>query len=219
MDHYRRVGEGMPLPIVVYDEPVSSGVAMPPALLARIVETVPTAAVIKLEDPPTPAKLTQIRRLLGDRAQIFGGLGGTFFLEELGRGAVGTMTGFAYAEILVTIYARFTSGDTPGARSVFERYLPPHPLRGSARDRARPTEGDPPPPWGAADGCGAAPGPAAGPGDADRARRHPGLGGTRRQRPGAQRPLSRVCPDVDRGPGPPYLAPRIFQTKTEPRVT
>ncbi|HKV45931.1 MAG TPA: dihydrodipicolinate synthase family protein [bacterium] len=124
VDHYRRVGGGTPLPIVVYDEPVSSGVAMPPALLARIVETVPTAGVIKLEDPPTPAKLTQIRRILGDKAEIFGGLGGMFFLEELGRGAVGTMTGFAYAEILVAIYTRFTAGDAPGARSVFERYLP-----------------------------------------------------------------------------------------------
>ena len=124
VDHYRRVGDGTPLPIVIYDEPVSSGVVMPPALLSRIVETVPTAGVIKLEDPPTPAKLTQIRRILGDRAQIFGGLGGAFFLEELGRGAAGTMTGFAYTEILVTIYTRFSAGAIKEAREVFERYLP-----------------------------------------------------------------------------------------------
>jgi 4-hydroxy-tetrahydrodipicolinate synthase len=124
VDHYRRVGEGTPLPIVVYDEPVSSGAVLPPTLLKRIVESVPTAGVIKLEEPPTPVKLTQIRRLLGDRAQIFGGLGGAFFLEELGRGAAGTMTGFAYSEILVTIYRRFTAGDRTEARAVFERYLP-----------------------------------------------------------------------------------------------
>jgi len=124
VDHYRRVGEGTPLPIVIYDEPVSSGVTMPPAMLARIVETVPTAGVIKLEDPPTPVKLTQIRRILGDRAQIFGGLGGAHFLEELGRGADGTMTGFAFSEVLVGIYRRFVAGEVKQARAIFERYLP-----------------------------------------------------------------------------------------------
>jgi len=124
VDHYRRVGEGTPLPIVIYDEPVSSGVTMPATMLARIVEAVPTAGVIKLEDPPTPFKLTQIRRLVGTRAQIFGGLGGVFFLEELGRGADGTITGFAFSEVLVGIYRQFMAGDLAQARAIFERYLP-----------------------------------------------------------------------------------------------
>lgn len=124
VEHYSRVGEATPLPIVVYDEPLSSGVVMPPPTLARIVEAVPTATVIKLEDPPTPVKLTHIRKLLGGRVQIFGGLGGAFFLEELGRGADGTMTGFAFSEILVAIYTRFKAGDLRDARAIFERYLP-----------------------------------------------------------------------------------------------
>ena len=68
--------------------------------------------------------LTQIRRVLGDRAQIFGGLGGAHFLEELGRGADGTMTGFAFSEVLVAIYRRFVAGDAKQARVIFERYLP-----------------------------------------------------------------------------------------------
>jgi 4-hydroxy-tetrahydrodipicolinate synthase len=124
VDHYSRVGEATPLPIVIYDEPLSSGVVMPAATLARIVEAVPTATVIKLEEPPTPVKLTHIRKLLGGRAQIFGGLGGAFFLEELGRGADGTMTGFAFSEVLVAIYKHFTAGDVDRARAIFERYLP-----------------------------------------------------------------------------------------------
>lgn len=124
VDHYARVGGATPLPIVVYDEPLSSGVVMPPATLARIVEAVPTATVIKLEDPPTPAKLTLIRKLVGDRAQIFGGLGGAFFLEELARGADGTMTGFAFTEILVAIYQQFAAGKAEKAREIFDRYLP-----------------------------------------------------------------------------------------------
>jgi 4-hydroxy-tetrahydrodipicolinate synthase len=124
VDHYARVGGATSLPIVVYDEPLSSGVVMPPATLARIVEAVPTATVIKLEDPPTPVKLTLIRKLVGDRAQIFGGLGGAFFLEELARGADGTMTGFAFTEILVAIYQQFAAGRGEKAREIFDRYLP-----------------------------------------------------------------------------------------------
>ena len=124
VDHYARVGGATSLPIVVYDEPLSSGVVMPPATLARIVEAVPTATVIKLEDPPTPAKLTLIRKAVGERAQIFGGLGGAFFLEELARGADGTMTGFAFTEILVAIYQQFAAGKGEKAREIFDRYLP-----------------------------------------------------------------------------------------------
>ncbi len=124
VDHYARVGGATSLPIVIYDEPLSSGVVMPPATLARIVEAVPTATVIKLEDPPTPAKLTLIRKFVGDRAQIFGGLGGAFFLEELTRGADGTMTGFAFTEILVGIYQQFAAGKGAKARAIFDRYLP-----------------------------------------------------------------------------------------------
>ena len=55
---------------------------------------------------------------------LFGGLGGSFLLEELARGAVGTMTGFAYPEVLVEIYRRMSAGDTGGAREVFYRWMP-----------------------------------------------------------------------------------------------
>jgi 4-hydroxy-tetrahydrodipicolinate synthase len=56
--------------------------------------------------------------------RIFGGLGGMFLLEELRHGAVGTMTGFAFPEILVAIYSKWAAGDRDGATDVFYRYLP-----------------------------------------------------------------------------------------------
>ena len=46
------------------------------------------------------------------------------FLEELRHGAIGTMTGFAFPEILVDIYTRFTAGDLDGATEVFYQFLP-----------------------------------------------------------------------------------------------
>ena len=56
--------------------------------------------------------------------RIFGGLGGVYFLEELQRGAVGTMTGFAFPEILVRIYDQYAAGNHAGAAATFDRYCP-----------------------------------------------------------------------------------------------
>ncbi|MGE0039672.1 MAG: dihydrodipicolinate synthase family protein, partial [Vicinamibacterales bacterium] len=54
----------------------------------------------------------------------FGGLGGMMFLEELRHGAAGTMTGFAFPEILVDIYRRYTAGDEDGAAAAFYHAMP-----------------------------------------------------------------------------------------------
>ncbi len=45
-----------------------------------------------------------------------------YFFEELRRGAVGIMTGFAFPDILVEVYRRFRVGDVAGAAAVFDRY-------------------------------------------------------------------------------------------------
>jgi 4-hydroxy-tetrahydrodipicolinate synthase len=46
------------------------------------------------------------------------------FLEELRHGAVGTMTGFAFPEILVRIYRAHAAGDADAAAAIFYRYCP-----------------------------------------------------------------------------------------------
>lgn len=117
-DFYLTLGEASPIPIVVQDEPATTGVIMPASFLAGIGHP-----MIKLEEPPVPQKLSRILEHNPD-AQIFGGLGGQYFLEELERGAVGTMTGFALTDVLVSIYTDFTAGNHDRARETFYRYLP-----------------------------------------------------------------------------------------------
>ena len=46
------------------------------------------------------------------------------FLEELRHGAFGTMTGFAYPEILVAIHRAWAAGDKDEATRVFYKYCP-----------------------------------------------------------------------------------------------
>ncbi len=122
--YYASIQGATAIPIVVQDLPEQTGVHMDPAFLARLNSELPGAKYLKLEDPPTPPKINRVLDLTGDRMGVFGGMGGAFLFEELQRGAVGTMTGFAYPEVLVAIHRRHAEGDVEGARAVFYRWLP-----------------------------------------------------------------------------------------------
>src|SRR6188472_3784709 len=122
--HYLAVAEAIDIPVVVQDfPPAVGGITMSVELIAKLAAASPRLACLKLEDDPAPMKITQIRAVSKD-VKIFGGLGGMMFLEELRHGAIGTMTGFAFPEILVEIFTKFTSGDRDGATEVFYKYLP-----------------------------------------------------------------------------------------------
>jgi 4-hydroxy-tetrahydrodipicolinate synthase len=123
-EHYRRVAEDVSVPVVVQDEPVNTGVVMPAAFIARVVNEIEGCRYVKLEEAPTTIKITSLLKEIRTEVGIFGGLGGMYFYEELARGAVGIMTGFAYPEILVRTYELFSGGREREAREYFFRYLP-----------------------------------------------------------------------------------------------
>lgn len=125
--HYRQIAESVSLPVVVQDEPVNTGVVMPAAFIARVLNEVEGCRYVKLEEAPTTIKITSLLDRIEEpekRVGIFGGLGGMYFYEELARGAIGIMTGFAYQEILVRTYELFSEGREREAREHFFRYLP-----------------------------------------------------------------------------------------------
>jgi 4-hydroxy-tetrahydrodipicolinate synthase len=108
--------------VIVQDEPAATGVNLPvSALLAAL--SACGSTTVKLEDPPTPPKIS---RLLAARPEltVFGGLGGVSAYSELLRGAAGTMTGFAFPEILRAIRQAFERGERGTAAAIFDHYLP-----------------------------------------------------------------------------------------------
>lgn len=121
--HYLAVAAAVSLPIVVQDHPASSGVWMSVDLLAALASESASCRVVKLEEEPSPPK---IRRLLAEAqgVTVLGGLGAIMLLEELRAGAIGTMTGFGYPELLVDIVGRWLAGDADGARDAFHRAAP-----------------------------------------------------------------------------------------------
>jgi 4-hydroxy-tetrahydrodipicolinate synthase len=123
-DYYQTVAATARLPLVIQDEPVTTQVTMPAPFIARLATELPAAEAVKLEEAPTLPKIARLRELLGRRTAIFGGLGGVYFFEELGRGADGAMTGFPYPEALREIRDHFVAGRRDEARAIFYRWLP-----------------------------------------------------------------------------------------------
>ncbi|MCC6314905.1 MAG: dihydrodipicolinate synthase family protein [Thermomicrobiales bacterium] len=122
-EHFLRIADGLAGTLVVQDHPASSGVKMPTAFLAELGAALPAGSVVKLEEPPTAAKMAALRATT-DAFQLFGGLGGVSLLHELDAGADGTMTGFALPDALARIVAAHRAGDRAEARRLYADYLP-----------------------------------------------------------------------------------------------
>ena len=123
-EHYRRVAEAVSVPVVVQDEPVNTGVVMPAPFLARLVDEIEGCRYVKLQEAPPTIKISGLLKEAQSEVGVFGGLGGMYFYEELMRGAVGIMTGFAYPHVLVETYRLFAAGESREAQEYFFRYLP-----------------------------------------------------------------------------------------------
>jgi 4-hydroxy-tetrahydrodipicolinate synthase len=119
---YQAAAGSVGVPVIVQDEPAATGVTMPVSALLAALDAC-GADTVKLEDPPTPPKIS---KLLEKRPglTVFGGLGGVSAYNELRRGAAGTMTGFAYPEILRAIRLAAEEGDWKRAAELNDRFLP-----------------------------------------------------------------------------------------------
>ena len=115
---YQRHDEALGAPIILHDYPSVTGVSLAPELVAEMHDALPSVVVIKLEETPSLPKVSKLRAL-GSNIGIVGGLGGSFLLEELMRGADGIMTGLSYPELLVQIVKAWHSGDIERAKRVF----------------------------------------------------------------------------------------------------
>ncbi|SMC26420.1 4-hydroxy-tetrahydrodipicolinate synthase [Desulfacinum hydrothermale DSM 13146] len=116
---YQRVHDAVRLPIIIHDYPAETGILISVDLMARLHRECERVQYVKLEDPPTGPKMEAVWKRAGKDLKIFGALGGLYALEELERGAVGIMTGFAFPELLVELYRRVRTGRLEEAAELF----------------------------------------------------------------------------------------------------
>ena len=118
---FERIGD---VPTVLQDFPFSTGVWMSVPSILRLIAAFPQIQVVKQEDLPSLAKITQLRAQQGRRVAILTGNTGLYLPYELGRGIDGPMAGFSHPEMLSGVYRLHTAGEVEAAHDLFDRYLP-----------------------------------------------------------------------------------------------
>ena len=124
MHYFDAISKAVKIPIMVQDAPLMTTVAMPAPLLARMAREIENVRYVKVEAPPTPPKISAIKKLAGDSLTLFGGLNCQFFIEEHLRGARGQMPGSDRTRELVKIWNLLEAGSVDDAWQVFMRNLP-----------------------------------------------------------------------------------------------
>jgi 4-hydroxy-tetrahydrodipicolinate synthase len=124
LTYYQQVAEAAQIPCIIHDYPAVTGITMSVELISQIFKTAENVSYIKLEDPPTGAKMQALAQAAGPDLKVFGALGGLYAFEELERGAIGIMTGFVYAELLVQLYDLCQDQKWQQAAALFYDFLP-----------------------------------------------------------------------------------------------
>ncbi len=119
-DYYRTIDRAVGLPLILQDIPQAP---VPPGLALRIARDCPNVTYIKVETLPITTKVAEMATAAGDVLTIFGGAGGTYFIEEMRRGARGTMPFCSQPAAFVETWNRFRAGDEAGARRVFDDHI------------------------------------------------------------------------------------------------
>jgi 4-hydroxy-tetrahydrodipicolinate synthase len=124
-EYFRKVAEGITIPIVLQDHPGSTEVHMSAPLILRMANEIPRIACIKQEATPTPAKIAALISGMKDRrVPVLTGLGALYGMFDLERGSDGYMTGFAFPEVLIAMVKAVRAGRIEGAWELYRRFLP-----------------------------------------------------------------------------------------------
>lgn len=116
-DYYRTIDAGVGIPIILQDIPQAP---VPPALALRLARECANVRYVKVETLPITGKVADMVTAVGDALTVFGGAGGSYFIEEMRRGSRGTMPFCSQPAAFVETWSRFQAGDHGGARQVFD---------------------------------------------------------------------------------------------------
>ncbi len=122
---YHDAGEGAGLPIMLQNAPKPMGIALSPAEVLEVVRRVPAIRYVKEENMPCGQRITQLVEGRPENlAGVFGGAGGRYIVDELNRGAIGTMPAIELVEGHVKLMQAHATGDHQTVWALYERMLP-----------------------------------------------------------------------------------------------
>ena len=115
---------GVSLPAIMQNAPPPLGSALSIDTVREVCRRVPAILYVKEEVVPCGQRITALREGVSGLAGVFGGAGGRFVLDELARGAAGSMPACEVPEIHAALYRAYKSGQTDDARRLFSALLP-----------------------------------------------------------------------------------------------
>lgn len=122
LDYFTQISAAVHIPIFLQDTPTAP---ISPGLARQLAERCEWVRYIKVESLPITAKVAAMVDQAGEQLVVFGGAGGGYFIEELRRGAVGTMPFCTQPEAFVGIWHAVQAGDEAAAFDLFNRYIQP----------------------------------------------------------------------------------------------
>ncbi len=123
-EFFARLSDGLGIPIMIQDAPVS-GTVLSAAFLARMAREIEHVAYFKVETAGAAAKLRELIRLGGEAIEgPWDGEEGITLLPDFDAGATGAMTGGGYPDGIRTIVDAHFAGRHEDAAAAYERWLP-----------------------------------------------------------------------------------------------
>src|SRR4051812_8999467 len=121
--HFRTIAGATGLPIMIYNNPVSYGVDVPPEAFAQLAD-VPNLVAIK-ESSENVRRITDLVNIVGDRFILFAGVD-DLVLESILLGAQGWISGLvnAFPAENRALWDLSTSGQWEEARELYRWYTP-----------------------------------------------------------------------------------------------
>ena len=113
------------LPIVLQNAPPPAGAGLAVSEVAGVATAVAAIRSVKEETLPSGQRITQLLAQAPATVQsVIGGAGGRYLVDELLRGAGGTMPACELTEVHAAMVAAHRRGDEPLLRALFARVLP-----------------------------------------------------------------------------------------------
>lgn len=122
--HYAAIGDAVSVPIMLYNNPATSGIDMQPELIARICKGVPSVTMVK-ESTGDLQRMHRLKQLTDGTIPFYNGSNPLAF-AALNAGAAGWCTAAPNlnAELPLALYDAIKRNDVVRARAMFERQLP-----------------------------------------------------------------------------------------------
>lgn len=121
--HIKAVCQAVSLPVMLQYAPEQTGVAIDPALLARLAKELPNLIYYKIECRPPGAYISRLLELTEGRVAVFIGNAGFQMIEGLDRGAVGVMPGCSMFDLYLKIYNAWKVGERAEAARLHNELL------------------------------------------------------------------------------------------------